>query len=61
MNQESFSGALALADSPARENDRRPLRPDNDTVVIVIRGGKVVQFDNRQDLAGLVVGDGDGI
>ena len=61
MNQESYCGALALADSPARENDRRSVRPNNDTVVIVIRGGKVVQFDNRQEMAGLVGVDEDGI
>ena len=58
MNKDNYSKALGCADSPGREVDRRM---KNDTVVIVIQGGKVVQFDHRRDSAGMEGIDGDGI
>jgi len=58
MNQDNYSRAFASAASSGREVD---CRMKNDTVVIVIQGGKVVQFDNRRDIASMEGIDGDGI
>jgi hypothetical protein len=58
MNQNSNCGAFAYADMSGREVDRRK---KTDTVVIVIQGGKVVQFDHRVEAPGQQGIDGDGI